>query len=65
MCTIYSKSKLREFSDKQLCALFNLITQQLYNTPRQSRRQRAALENLENVRREIAHRAKRPKPPGL
>ena len=65
MCTIYAKSQLHQLSDNDLCALFNKITTQLYQAPRHSRRQSAALSNLENVRREIARRRQRPRLPGL
>ncbi len=62
MCNIYTQSQLERLSDKELCALFNLLTQQLYSEPADEQN---TLTSLDNVRRVIARRKALPKPPGF
>ena len=58
MCTIYTQSDLQRLSDKELCALFNRLTQQLYNEPAC---QHSTLASLDNIRRVISQR----RPPSI
>jgi hypothetical protein len=67
MDRIITSSELSRADDLQLCAFFNQVSETLYRTKPGSPERYAAYVSLENIRREIAHRATRPrpKPPGL
>ncbi len=65
MDRIVTPSELTRIDEKELCALFNKVSIQLYLHEPGSPESGAAHASLENIRREIAHRAARPKPPGF
>ena len=65
MFRVISPSELQSASDKELCVLFNKLSEQLYASTPGSAEARATLTSLDNVRREVAGRARTPRPPGF
>jgi predicted metal-dependent hydrolase len=65
MCKTITHAELQHLTDKELSTLFNEIIEQLYREEPGSDRQMLALDSLDNVRRVIAQRANRPRPPCL
>ena len=69
MCKVMSPTELQRMSDKELCVLFNVLSEALYECAPGSPEARAVYTSLDNVRREVARRAARqlhgPKPPGF
>jgi len=64
MSTVYSTSALQALSDRQLRALLCKARYDLDCSTPGSFERRDALINLENIRRVLAHRLMRPRPPG-
>ena len=64
MSTVYSTSALQALSDRQLRALLCKARYDLDCSAPGSFERRDALLNLENIRRVLANRLMRPRPPG-
>ena len=64
MSTVYSLSALLHLSDLQLRGLLNRARYDLNCSVKGSIERRDALINLENIRRVLANRLMRPRPPG-
>jgi len=64
MSTVYTLSALQTLSDRQLRALLSKARYDLDCSIAGSYERRDALLNLENIRRVLANRLMRPRPPG-
>ncbi len=64
MSTVYTLSALLHLSDMQLRGLLNRVRYDLDCSVKGSIERRDALLNVENIRRVLANRLMRPRPPG-
>lgn len=66
MSKLITAWELQQRSDKELCALFHKVSQELVQSESGTYQRRNSLASIENITRELnIRRAYHPKPPGF